>query len=161
MAQYPAASTTITPSKLVTKANTASQILLAGLTGTTATTSTSDLTMGSWAQVTASTSAQYYITGLSAHNITTTGSSWWGPIYVDIAIGGAGSETLVASASIIGSMTFAATVEPGGNVPLAVPLRISSGTRVAVRAAMYAVNANAKSIIVHLWAVPFTSVEGN
>jgi hypothetical protein len=159
MAQYPAASTTVTvnPSRLVTKSSTAGQTLLSA----TAVTSSTDATMGSWVQVTASTSAEYYISSVAGICTTTTGSGWYGPILVDVAIGGAGSESVIASVVLMGSQTYSGVTEPAGMAPLGVPLRVAAGTRLAVRASVAGTGTTTRSVLVYLAATTLTNTEGN
>lgn len=148
---------TVTPTKMVTKSNTAGQALLSA----SATTSSTNGTMGSWAQVTASTAAEYYIGSVGAIVTTTTGSGWYGPILVDIGIGGAGAETLVASVVIMGEQTYNSSAEPSGFAALDVPLRVAAGTRVAIRASLAATGAATRAVLTYLSATPVANVEGN
>lgn len=135
------------------KQHTASQTTLSA----TATASTSGATFGSWVQVTASSAADYYVTGLSA--VKTAGNAAAAShALVAVGYGGSGSETTLGVASLAG-----ATADfVGGQAQFLAPLRIASGQRIAVQVAFDPTSATpAPQVLVFLWLVPFSSIEGN
>lgn len=135
------------------KQNTSSQVVL----GVTATASTTNGAFGSWAQATASSAADYYVTGLSA--VQTSGNAVNAShVVVAVGYGAGGSETTLGTLTL-GS---AATAFNGGQAGFEAPPRIASGQRIAVRAAVDpTAPAVAAQIHVFLWLVPFSSIEGN
>lgn len=145
-------SSTVNSKLLVTKSNTAGSKLI----GSTSVTGTGGIT--SYGQVTSSLSAESVVTKIfvtcggdkpSAGNDTT----------VDLAIGGAGSEVIIGTEPLLpatpgASGSFFAVAE------LAVPLRIASGQRVAVRVTSPGA-LNTSIIAIDVFGAPYANLEGN
>jgi hypothetical protein len=135
------------------KQNTASQVVLS----VTATASTTNGAFGSWGQATASSAADYYVTGLSA--VQTAGNAVAAShIVVAVGYGGSGSETTLGVLTLAG----AGAAFDGGQAGFEAPPRIAAGQRIAVRVAVDPTAPTpAAQLYVFLWLVPFSSVEGN
>lgn len=155
----------VSTNRFVLKQNTAGQVILPGVTSSVgANTSTLDSRFGSWVEVTASTSVEYYITGVVA-TITVAASAIAPPLFVDIGMGGAGAETSLSTVAIgssngqYGGSTprFA----PGGHQLLDAPIRLAASSRLAVRVALFNVQSATQSCNVYLLVVPYSAVEGN
>ena len=113
--------------------------------------------------MTASSAAEWVITGVAASIDGTGGASDDLPVYVLVGIGGAGAETSVAEVPVI---TTPATSgggtqnNPAGAVALAPGLRISASTRIAVAVA-FQNTASGQSVNVTLIYTPWANLEGN
>jgi hypothetical protein len=149
-----------TAARLVTKSDTSGEVLLS------ATVSTASTTMGSWVQVTASTAAEYYVTHVSA--VQTGGTLASGtvadlPMLVDLGQGAAASEVVRASLAFSQAFYNGTANILAHTRTLGAPLRISSGTRLALRAAKSANTAGGtmNGVLIHLTCVPVSAVEGN
>lgn len=158
----PSTSVTVTPNRLIMKADTSGQTTLQA-TGVTTGTGT---TAGSYVQVSASTAAEYLLVGIDVHETSApagTPITDDGPVLVDIAVGAAASEVVQATVPISTSFYNGSSLFLTGSANLPIPLRISSSKRVAVRAKKSAANnANAiASLVVTLLLVPYANVEGN
>lgn len=147
MAQYP--STTVNSKLAVTKSNTAgaSQVGTVTLTGNAAT--------SSWGQVTASLTAETVFTSISLQSSAAPGLASYN--YVEVGIGGAGSEVAIAAEPIVpnpGATAFATVVR------LSVPLRVAAGQRVAARVTIPG-SMNGSSVLVAVHGAPYANLEGN
>lgn len=156
----------VATNRMVLRQNTAGQILLPPLqSSVTATTSSATETFGGWAQVIASTSVEYYITGVLAFTTADTAVGVYAPLYVDIGIGSAGGETslsLVPIGTGIGRFgNTTARFASGGHALLDAPVRVAAGSRLAVRTALHNPGAASQTCVVYLIAVPYSAVEGN
>jgi hypothetical protein len=156
MAQYPAASTTITvtPVRLVTKADTATGISLGS--GTVSSDAGFADTYGSWAQIISSTAAESYITELAVHVDGGTLASADLPALIELGTGGAGSEVVKMEA--LCPFTVSAN-DVGYSIPLRVPFRVTASKRIAAR--IRTANNATKSITVYVIGLPISQVEGN
>ena len=138
--------------RLVGKQNTAGQTTLSvsvgGITSS----------YSAWIQATASSAVEYYVVGVAGTANTNDGAVPRA-VLVDIGIGASGSEVAIGTAVYVGSS--ANNTYPSGCALLPVPLRVSAGSRISVRASVPAWSAGAVSISVYLMLVPYTSVEGN
>lgn len=153
--------------RFVLKSNTAGQILLPSMSSpASATTSSTSVAFGAWAEVTSATAAEYYVTGVLAFaDAADATASVYAPLYVDIGMGGAGSETslsVVPVGSSIGRFnTTSPKFAPGGHQLLDAPIRVAAGSRLAVRTALASTASVARACTVYLLAVPYSAVEGN
>ena len=150
--KYPPDSTS---PRLVAKAATLSQIVLPNSGGTSVTAGSA--AYGSWAQVVASSAAEYYIVG--AHFVTNhSGGTGVYDYLLDIGTGGSGSETVLATESAGYAWTASGTAYGVLDFRLTVPLRVPVSSRIAVRA-----YGPSGSITLSGWlkAVVYTAVEGN
>jgi hypothetical protein len=93
---------------------------------TSAASSATANTYGAWVQVIASTTEDYYVTGVSCALVYLASGSL-DYYQLDIGLGAAGSEVTKAIIGIVGSN--------GQAVALPIPLKIPSGSRIAVRIA--------------------------
>lgn len=160
MAQYPAATTTVSANRLQTKADTAGQTILTVASVST----TNNTSAGSYAQVTASTSAEYLVTGIVVTCLDFLAVLVQDlPLIIELATGGAGSETVKATFKVNNCFVMNSTNLLGDEARATVPLRVSSGTRLAVRATKTAaVAASAFTACrVDVIVVPYANVEGN
>lgn len=157
----------VATNRMVLKQNTAGQVLLPSMgSPVTATTSSTSLAFGAWAEVASATATEYYITGVMAFlDVADATASVYAPLYVDIGTGGAGSETslsLIPIGSSIGRYNSTSPkFAPGGHQLLDAPIRVATGTRLAVRTALWATAGTTRACIVNLLAVPYSAVEGN
>jgi hypothetical protein len=138
--------------RLVTKSNAAGQYLLgtASLTGVGASSATA------WQQVTASTSSDLLITQVAA-TCPTTATAAGGFAYLEIGIGGSGSESVICLVVLNDTQTASAFRAVQN---LTVPQRIAAGQRVAVRFTS-ATSFSGSTITAWLTGVPYTAIEGN
>lgn len=139
--------------RLVTKSNTAGQSLV------TVQCSVPNGGTSAWTQVIASTSADTLIVGVGLYVTTTSGSAPV-PAQVDVAYGGSGSETLLASAFIFHGSPSAGSA-PGGWAALPVLQRIAPGQRVAVRGTQLTGWGNSYTFAVYLATVPVSALENS
>lgn len=135
--------------RLVTKANTAGP-----QTQGSANFTTSSGSFTAWGQIDGNTSTQLYLTSVSI-KFTSAWNAADVPVQVQIGRGSSGAEVVIAEKMIApGSLTSGT----GATVPLDVPLRVSSGSRIAVR--LFS-NNNGAMATIYVTAVPYTNVEGN
>jgi hypothetical protein len=156
---YPPSSGSV--SRLVIKQNTVGQSLLSGTSVSTAASGTG---YGSWVQVTASTSAEYYITAVTITPQAggTTAAISDGPFVVDIGRGAAASEVVQAQVPVGVLTVDGASAWWSGTTAIGAPLRVASGQRLAARIArISAGTVSAASFYVALTVVPYLNVEGN
>lgn len=110
---------------------------------------------GSWGQVSASIASEMFAVYVAAGTNSTTS---FDGIFVEVGVGGSGSEVVVAT----GIVAFASgSAWATGGAVLAVPPRIAASSRVAVRVA--SINANAGSPVafnVTLLTAPLANIEG-
>lgn len=146
----PAASntTTVNPSKLVTKSNTAGEALVGSTAGTVS---------GTWYQVSASLSADTLVTQL--HVITNGGFNAGAVHYVEIGYGGAGSEATLARV-ILRHSTITSTAFDGWG-DLRIPVRVASGQRLAMRVVSASAIGSGATATVYVYGATYTNVEGN
>lgn len=148
MAQYPA---TATSTKLpVTKANTAGEAILA--TGTVTSGAPS-----AWVQISASLAADTVVTAVqavaAAAGFGTTAQS-----YIEIGYGGAGSETVVATAPL--QLSYDGASKRLANATLGIPVRVASGQRLAIRISDNS-GTSGSSVALSVYGVPYANLEGN
>jgi hypothetical protein len=146
------------PGGKATKQNAQGQQNIVGvgtMTGTSVTAGNASL--GAWTQITASTSGEFYLTGVMATiSSATSTESICG---VQVGIGGAGSEGVVFEAQIPLLIVPGATTRTIGFVPIVIPVRVASGARVAVR--IFNSLGTLPSYGVIVYGVPYGNVEGN
>jgi TfoX/Sxy family transcriptional regulator of competence genes len=154
-------SATLTANRLITKADTAGQSMLTA----TGVASATDTTAGSYTQVTASTSAEYLVVGIV---VTTTASGFTSglnndlPLKVELATGAGGSETVKATFKVAKFSAVSTNYYITDEAEALIPLRVSSGTRLAVRATKAGANQGAAfTVQVDVIVVPYANVEGN
>lgn len=153
---------TAVANRLITKANTAGQTRLTASGVATAT----DTTAGSWVQVTASTSAEYVLSGIDVSGTVSLAAGSLGrldtPIVYEIGIGGAGSEVVIGTTAL-GAISYDGSAPfLRDNAVFPIGLRITSGTRLAVRATKTAANvATAVTTAVGVHLTPYLNMEGN
>lgn len=155
MAQYPAANTSVTPSKLVTKSNTAGCTSLGSVSLTGAGTNTPS----AWGQVSASLASDSLVTSfmvVSAQSFSGTGLT-----NVDLAIGGAGSESTLATVPLCPVINLG-TANKIAQGKLDIPVRIAAGQRLTARITdTVSNNLNGVTVTVYVYGVPYVNVEGN
>jgi hypothetical protein len=148
----PAASntTTVNPSKLVTKSNTAGEVSLGS--GSQASPGAS-----TWTQITASLAADSLFTkvtvDLSGGSFTLTSTQ-----YFDIGIGAAASEVVKATVPLQANMTTATSSRSVIGY-LTIPIRVAAGQRVAVRLSDGGLSGLTATYT--LYGAVYTNVEGN
>lgn len=145
--------------RLVTKANTAGQ-----QAWTVATFTPGSGTYSAWQEVTSSLDAEFYIVGIHALMNNSLDTFYVGPITVDVGQGGSGAEVTLGTVLITGidAIYQGSSLwgyHRGGPASLLVPLRVTAGSRIAVRA-QCASNGTA-GLQVNVLAVPYVNVEGN
>lgn len=151
MAQYPAATTNTY--RNATKADTASSTSLGS--ATVSADSGVGGSYGSWYQIIASTAVESYITSIAVH-YTTAGASGDLPVYLQLAMGGAGSE-VVKWERIIPFPSSAANLPV--IVPLDVPFRVTASKRIAARVQVQ--SATSRDFSVRVYGLPISQTEGN
>lgn len=155
---YPATASSV--SRFVMKQNTAGQTVA---TASSVSTPASGTSYGSWVQVTASTSVEYYIVGVAISTSTTRASGDLdGPILVDVGRGAAASEVALATAPCGNPYASGSNYGWVGEAYLPAPIRVASSSRIAVRVARVAAGStSAQTFTVAVYYVPYLSVEGN
>lgn len=138
--------------RLMVKQNTAGQYLIGSLS-LTATNGTT-----AYSQLTASLASESIVTQVYA----VSGASSFdrgSQSYVDIAVGGSGSESSVGTTPIHNASSSSVTVNLAiGFLP--VPSRIAAGQRVTVRLTAGSTLAGSQ-VTIYLWGVIYTNLEGN
>ena len=119
--------------------------------------SNSVLASASYAQVVASSAAEYYIVGVAYRGGSGSGYSGQHFIRCQIGIGASGSEVSVAKLSV-GCQSVAAGTLVAGTLWIPVPIRVATGTRIAAR---FEDPLGTATYTADLMVVPYTSVEGN
>jgi hypothetical protein len=143
--------------RLVTKSAASGSTLLPSIAAlTTVTTDSGNLSYGSWAQVVASSTVEYVVTGVYAQTTDTVTTVPW---YVDLGTGGAGSESVKATLAfgILGAAGYLRNVVQ----PLTVPIRIPAGTRIAARVCATNTGGGNRNLDIALLVTPYVNIEGN
>lgn len=142
-----------TSTRLVTKANAG------GVTYVNVSLFVGSGATSAWGQIFAS-SPDILIVGVGMYSTTS-----WGGIalasVVDVAIGGAGSESVQGSFPLMSAGNTNANSYQAGWMNLSVPLRIGTGQRVTLRVAQATTWGTGATCIVHAAYVPYANVEGN
>jgi hypothetical protein len=138
------------PNRLVTKVNTAGETSIgtASLTGGS--------TSSAYGQVSASLAAETIVTQAT---VTLASGSFPAIVTLEIAYGGAGSESIVASLPVIGNSTAASR----GVVTPRIPVKIAAGQRLAVRITDGTVTGNLNTVSgeVVVYGMPTGNLETN
>lgn len=109
-----------------------------------------------WSQIVASTSTQLYLTVVTVI-VNSTLSDGAQPYLVQIGRGAAGSEVVLAEVVVAASRS---SLAPQVSViPLAVPLRVASASRLAAN--VYTPSDSGTAVRVYVTGVPYANVEGN
>jgi hypothetical protein len=148
-------------SAFVCKQSTAGQLALPTAAGAGVSVTAPDSSWGSWAQVVASSAAEYFLTGVTV---------WGAPkptahhLRIQVGSGSAGSETTLGEVVVPPSILVAYSTPTGwacsGTELFAAPLRVPISTRIAVRGMVYNVTGTLAASLMVL-AVPYTAIEGN
>lgn len=140
--------------RLVCKQSTAGQL---GLPTTGAVViSGSHTAWPAWAQLVASTAAEYYLTGLTAWAESSVVAHY---LRVQVGTGAAGAETVMGEV-VLPAALDGNNYRVAGHGVFAAPLRIPISTRVAVRAWVPGAAAGLSVVLMAL-ATPYAAVEGN
>lgn len=151
-----------TPYRLITKVDTAGPQVIGAASGAISVSlGGSTFSYGAWSQVLASSSSEYLVTAVEFR--CSTAVSGMAQARLEIGKGAAGSEVTLAAVPLAGivGVASASTHYWGGVFALPTPIRVATGSRIAVRGAPLAAGMFSASVDIYLHVTPYSNIEGN